>query len=291
MNKKKVLKVAPPKVSEPQVQQTQSVAEIDIMNYNKSTSSLKGNKIAIDMMHYKPNRASFWLILLTIALNVAMFIIIYKTNTSAVAADLQLGFDLIINVTFMLACFLAAEKTKRYSKEWGITSIVLGGLEAARIFWIPLYYYLNGGISVGSFIACIVLLAGAGAGLIFGGLICLAKYKLLQDHAPLLDGYLVAHYRKATKPVVVKKKKSAFTNISYKKKTAPDSKFDEYVVTFTYKRRIIPYYMFFLKTDHVSMEMAKKEFYMDMQDGTAKRYARAFMLKCGSALEKVKGAK
>ena len=58
----------------------------------------QARKVAVDMLHYRNNALSFWLILLTIALNIAMFIIIYKTNTSNLAADLQLGFDLIINV-------------------------------------------------------------------------------------------------------------------------------------------------------------------------------------------------
>lgn len=142
--------------------------------------------ISFDMMHYKNNRSSFWLILLTIALNVAMFIIIYKTNTSNLAADLQLGIDLIVNVMFMLVAFLAAEKTKRYSKEWGIVSIVLGGIQVARIFWIPLYYYLNGGISAGSFTACFILLAGGAASAIVAGVLTLIKYRILQEHEPLI---------------------------------------------------------------------------------------------------------
>lgn len=162
------------------------------MNKQKNTKPVttkvtKDKKISIDMMHYKSNRISFWLILLTIALNIAMFIIIYRTNTGALAADLQLGLDLLINVIFMLACFLAAEKTKRYSKEWGIASIVLGAIEATRIFWIPLYYYLNGGINVGKFVACVVLLATAGAAMVIAGVLTLIKHRILKDHEPLIN--------------------------------------------------------------------------------------------------------
>lgn len=146
----------------------------------------KDRAISYDMMHYKGNRSSFWLILLAIALNIAMFIIIYRANTSKLAADLQLGFDLIINVVFMLVAFLAAEKTKRYSKEWGIVSFVLGGIQVARIFWIPLYYYLNGGISSGEFSACVILQACGAAACIFAGALTLIKYRILQDHEPLI---------------------------------------------------------------------------------------------------------
>lgn len=152
-----------------------------------TTKVTKDKKIGIDMMHYKPNRIAFWLILLTIALNIAMFIIIYRANTSVLAADLQLGLDLLINVIFMLACFLAAEKTKSYSREWGIASIVLGAIEAVRIFWIPLYYYLNGGINAGSFAACVVLLAVGGAAMIVAGVITLIKYRILKENEPLIN--------------------------------------------------------------------------------------------------------
>lgn len=148
---------------------------------------IKDPKIAIDIMHYKNNRASFWLILLTIALNIGMFIIIYRTNTSDLAADLQLGIDLLINVIFMLICFLAAEKTKRYSKSWGIVSIVLGFIQIVRIFWIPLYYFLNNGINSGAFASCVVLLALSGFSIIFAGFISIFKYKILAKNEPLIN--------------------------------------------------------------------------------------------------------
>lgn len=153
---------------------------------NKKAELTEKRKISFDMMHYKGNSISFWFILLAIALNIAMFIIIYKANTSDLAADLQLGFDLIINVVFMLAAFLAAEKTKRYSKEWGIVSFVLGGIQVARIFWIPLYYYLNGGITSGAFSACVILQACGAAACIIAGAFTLIKYRILQEHEPLI---------------------------------------------------------------------------------------------------------
>ncbi|MCQ2795021.1 MAG: hypothetical protein MJ214_02265 [Bacilli bacterium] len=169
------------------------VPELTVIDNEKPTAKSvtkvelsEKRKISFDMMHYRNNRSSFWLILLTIALNVAMFIIIYKTNTDDLKADLQLGFDLIINVVFMLTAFLAAEKTKRYSREWGIVSFVLGGVQVARIFWIPLYYYLNGGITPGAFSACVILLAGGAACMIIAGALTLIKYRILKDHEPLI---------------------------------------------------------------------------------------------------------
>lgn len=269
------------------------------------TKVVKDKKISIDIMHFKSNRSSFWLILLAIALNVAMFIIIYKTNTSDLKADVQLGLDLLINVIVMLACFLAAEKTKRYSKQWGIISIVLGGIQFARIFWIPLYYYLNGGINAAYFAACFVLLAAGAASLIVAGVITLIKYKILEMNKPLLPGAVTAvevkekkiKETKEIKEVKVKEKiapkkekviSEVFSNVKYTKKPAADPKFDEYVVTFDYKKDTIVYFMFFLKGERVSLDDVKKEFNELKENGELKKYARMYMNKCGRALTRAK---
>lgn len=268
------------------------------------TKVVKDKKISIDIMHFKSNRSSFWLILLAIALNVAMFIIIYKTNTSDLKADLQLGLDLLINVIIMLACFLAAEKTKRYSKQWGIISIVLGGIQFARIFWIPLYYYLNGGINAAYFAACFVLLTAGAASLIIAGVITLIKYRILELNKPLLPGAVTAvevkekkiketkeikEVKVKEKPIVDKKVISeVFSNVKYTKKLASDSNFDEYVVTFDYKKDTIVYFMFFLKGECASLDDAKKEFNKLKESGELKKYARMYMNKCGRALTRAK---
>lgn len=276
-------------------------AKITKPTTSKTTAPVvKDKKIAIDIMHFKANRISFWLILLAIALNVAMFIIIYKTNTSKLAADVQLGLDLIVNVVFMLTCFLAAEKTKRYSREWGIVSIVLGGLEIARIFWIPLFYFLNGGITSGSFSACVILLSVGGASMIFAGIIALIKHRILEENAPLLRGAVASVPTKVKgatpmvkedKPVPATNKKKApmFSNITYTKKESIDSKFDEFVVTYNYRKYIIHYFIFFLKKDHASINDAKREFNEAVKNGKIKRYTWAFMMKCGTSIEKREG--
>lgn len=164
----------------------QSMKEFLMVFSRVKVDPKKDKVILTDMMHYKPNRISFWLTLLTIALNIAMFIIIYKTNTSDLAADPQLGIDLLINVIFMLLCFLAAEKTKSYSRSWGSISIALGIVQAIRIFWIPLYYFLNHGINAGGFAACVVFLVLGAAALIVSGVFTLFKCKILEEHEPLL---------------------------------------------------------------------------------------------------------
>jgi len=151
---------------------------------------IKDKALGIDMMHYKANRVSFWLIILTIALNIAMFLIIY--TTTGCTPNLQLGIDLLVNVLIMLVCFLAAEKTKRYDKKWGIASIVIGHAQVVRIFWIPLYYYIQfkdtgTGLSGAKFAWCAVLLVLGGVSMILAGMFNNHKYNTLALHEPLLN--------------------------------------------------------------------------------------------------------
>lgn len=158
---------------------------------NKKKPVIKDKKIGIDMLHYTANRLSFWLIILAIALNIVMFLIIYKTTECT--SNVLLGIDLLINVIFMLVCFLAAEKTKHYSKTWGITSICLGGFQIIRIFIVPLYYYLmfvannKTGLPTSKFVWCVILLVLCAAALIAGGVYSIIKHKVISNNKPLLE--------------------------------------------------------------------------------------------------------
>ncbi len=165
---------------------------------------LEGNlhELHSDIMRYKNNSASFWLCILGIVCNVAMFLIIYKTTNCT--PNVQLGIDLLINVLVLLAAFLIAERTKAYNKKGAYGAIALGTIEILRIFWIPLYYFSKYleylkvedkagyagivGLDPNGFTWCCVLLTAAGISLIFAGVICLIKGKRLDEHLKNLEG-------------------------------------------------------------------------------------------------------
>ena len=165
---------------------------------------LEGNlhELHSDIMRYKNNSLSFWLCILAIVFNVAMFLIIYKDINCT--PNVQLGIDLLINIIIMLAIFLLAEKTKTYNKRSGYFTIGLGAIEILRIFWIPLQYFLNYlsyinapnhdtysgtiGLETGKFIWCCALLILAGLCLIYAGVECILKNKRLEEHLNNLKG-------------------------------------------------------------------------------------------------------
>ena len=162
-----------------------------------------------DIMRYTPNSLSFWLCILSIALNIVMFLIIYK-QTDCVPNYL-LGIDLLVNVVFMLAGFLLSEKQKAYLGKFGYVSIGLGVVEILRIFCIPLYYYLKNveytkeynaalasgvefsytgikGLPTDQFIWCVVLMLISGLCLIAAGIITIIKQRKLEAHLKEIEG-------------------------------------------------------------------------------------------------------
>ena len=126
-----------------------------------------------------------------------MFLIVY-TETNCVPSYL-LGIDLIINVVFMLAAFLIAEKTKAYSTMGGVAAIILAAIEIGRIFFIPLYYhnkhleYLKTeegiiGLSNSQFYWCVGLMIAAAVCLFVAGIVTIIKSKRLTAHLANISG-------------------------------------------------------------------------------------------------------
>ena len=174
-------------------------------------------EIKTDIMRYRPNGASFWLCMLAIVLNVSMFLIIYTTK--ACTTDWELGIDLLVNVIFMLAAFLTAEKTKAYNKSAGYVAMGLGAIQILRIFWIPLKYFTMwknwkvevealtqqllsegktadqiapllpkvAGLESSQFTWCVVLFVACCVALVVAGIIAILKSNKLKAHLAKLE--------------------------------------------------------------------------------------------------------
>lgn len=93
--------------------------------------------IKIERMGYTKDKIPSWFALLAIVSNVLFFVSIYKTNLSAYY-NYTIGLSVLANLLFMLAAFLCSEGVKAYKKGYGITMIVLGVIEFARIFIFPI---------------------------------------------------------------------------------------------------------------------------------------------------------
>ena len=169
---------------------------------NNVTDLLNEQEIKTDIMRYKNNGTSFWLSILAIIADVVMFVIIYKKKECV--PDFQMGFDLLINVIYMLAVFLIAEKTKAYSKKASIAAFVIAAIQIVRIIWIPLSYYKYHleylsyqageieaytciGLTFAQFAWCAGLMVVSSIALVGAGIVAIAKNKKLEAHLKKLE--------------------------------------------------------------------------------------------------------
>lgn len=142
--------------------------------------------IKIERMAYTKDKIPSWFAILAIVCNVLYFVSIYKTNLSSYYTYV-IGISVICNLLFMLATFLCSEGVKTYKKNYGITMIVLGVLEFARIFYFPIkglntieatteLPIMDGG----QFTRCVSYLCVASALLIVGGIISIINSIILE---------------------------------------------------------------------------------------------------------------
>lgn len=169
---------------------------------NNVTDLLNEQEIKTDIMRYKNNGTSFWLSILAIIADVVMFIIIYKRKECV--PDFQMGFDLLINVIYMLAVFLIAEKTKAYSKKAAFAAFIIAAIQIARIFWLPLNYYNYHleylryqageiadytciGLTFSQFLWCVGLIVVSAGCLVVAGIVAINKNQRLEVHLKMLE--------------------------------------------------------------------------------------------------------
>jgi hypothetical protein len=98
-------------------------------------SDLEFDKNKLEMMRYRANGLSYMLGFGGIAFSVlAAFISLNSFNPNSVLVIVKI----LLNVFILLFGFLCCEKAKAYSKNGSLVLIGLGGICAARIFWVPL---------------------------------------------------------------------------------------------------------------------------------------------------------
>ena len=91
-----------------------------------------------DRLRFTKNKLSANLILLAIVANALYFVSIYSSDVGSYYYKIFIGASVVYNLIFMLAAFLSSEGVKGYKMGYAYTSIILGGLQAARIFYIPM---------------------------------------------------------------------------------------------------------------------------------------------------------
>ena len=95
-----------------------------------------------DRMRFTRNTLSANLVLLAILFNVFYFVNLYTSdihyNVGNFYYQFRIGVSIITNLLFMLAAFLCSEGIKNYKASYAYVLIVLGVLQIARIFVLPM---------------------------------------------------------------------------------------------------------------------------------------------------------
>lgn len=104
------------------------------MAWNTSSAA----RIRKDRLRFTKNTLSSNLILAAIAANALYFVSIYSSDVGTYYYRLLIGASIVYNLVFMLLAFLASEGVKGYKMGYAVLSILLGIMQAGRIFYLPL---------------------------------------------------------------------------------------------------------------------------------------------------------
>lgn len=123
-----------------------------------------------DIMRYKKNKLAANLALGGLACDCIYFMFFYAWVGGKLAANVQtfyynwsIAFDVIYNLFFLLTMFLCSEEVKNYKRKLFVLQLVIGVLQIARIFWLPLTGLIAGALEIGSFMIQVIALALSGA--------------------------------------------------------------------------------------------------------------------------------
>ena len=147
--------------------------------------------VKTDRLRYTKNTASSRLAILAILFDVLYFVSIYKSDVGTWYYNIQIGASILYNLVFMLLAFLASEGVKRYKPAFSWLLIVLGVIQAARIFILPMSAHqaeieLQGqtvkAMEDPQFIRCIIYLAASAACCLASAAVNFRKCSMLKAH-------------------------------------------------------------------------------------------------------------
>lgn len=143
--------------------------------------SQEDKQINLDRMRYIKNKLPANFSLLAIVFDVLFFVVIYKINNPFYYRIL-IGASIVYNLIFMLAAFLSSEEIKNYKKVFGYVMIVLGIIQIARIFIIPMKALKAEAMTSTQFLLCLIFVLASAALLISGGIVGIIRSMVLQNY-------------------------------------------------------------------------------------------------------------
>ena len=152
--------------------------------------------VRLDRMRFTKNTTSSRLAILAIVFDVLYFVSLYKTNVDYYYT-LIMGASILYNLVFMLAAFLSSEGVKNYKQGFSWVLCILGIIQIARIFILPVPAHATtvtvGGtellaMSNGQFVRVIIYLIASAVCLFVAAAVNLVKSRALKAHIAALEG-------------------------------------------------------------------------------------------------------
>lgn len=144
-----------------------------------------------DRMRFTKNTLSSSLALVAILADVLYFVSIYKSDVGSYYYNILIGASVLYNLVFMLLVFLSSEGVKGYKIGYAYVLLVVGALQIARIFILPLRAH-TATVSISQqemivmgtaqFIRVIIYLCVSAACCIVAGLVGIQKSRALAQH-------------------------------------------------------------------------------------------------------------
>ncbi len=163
----------------------------------KTMAEMNEATIKKDRLRFTKNKLSADLIILSIVANALYFVSIYRSDVGNYYYKLMIGASVVYNLVFMLAAFLASEGVKNYKLVYSFVAVILGVLQAGRIFVLPLDALNTPSPVVGAenetvmtggqFTHVAICLCISAALLIIGGVIAFIKTKTLNSYCAELE--------------------------------------------------------------------------------------------------------
>lgn len=165
------------------------------MTNPRNNKQPKNPVIQNDILRYRKNKLAANLALIGLACGCLFFLLLYaQVKNNNIYYTWEIAFDVIYNLFFLLFVFLFSEQVKNYKRKLFPAQLVLGVLQIARIFWLPLKGITNtipstGAtcITTGTFIAMVVFLAASGACIIVSGIVGFIRAKAVEDFAKKVE--------------------------------------------------------------------------------------------------------
>ncbi|MDE6586174.1 MAG: hypothetical protein K2K80_05805 [Clostridia bacterium] len=132
----------------------------------------KNPVIQNDIQRYKKNKLGATLALLGLVCGCLYFLVLYaQVKNGNYYYNWSIAFDVVYNLFFLLFVFLFSEQVKNYNSKLFPMQVIVGALQVARIFWLPLGGLTAEAINWGTFLAMTIFLAASGALIIASGVI------------------------------------------------------------------------------------------------------------------------